>query len=108
MFPYLKEGDIVFFKKYKKNKSILKNGQIIIFNHPFKNKNLIGISLKQVLGNSAKVTKVTNDAKYIDSVKFLGFKSKMDYDVLKTYFDINVKMACIKRHVVKFPFSRAT
>jgi len=41
MFPYLKEGDIVFFKKYKKNKSILKNRQIIIFNHPIKNKNLI-------------------------------------------------------------------
>jgi len=40
MFPYLKEGDIVFFKKYKKNKSILKNRQIVIFNHPVKNKNL--------------------------------------------------------------------
>jgi len=38
MFPYLKEGDIVFFKKYKKNKSILKNRQIVIFNHPIKNK----------------------------------------------------------------------
>ena len=41
MLPYLKEGDIVFFKKYKKNKSILKNRQIVIFNHPSKNKNLI-------------------------------------------------------------------
>ena len=41
MLPYLKEGDIVFFKKYKKNKSILKNRQIVIFNHPIKNKNLI-------------------------------------------------------------------
>ena len=70
----------------------------------FKNKNLIGISLKQVLGNSAKVTKVTNDAKYIDSVKFLGFKSKMDYDVLKTYFDINVKMACIKNNTLDYLF----
>ena len=41
MFPYLKEGDIVFFKKYKKNKSILKNRQIVIFNHPTINKKLI-------------------------------------------------------------------
>ena len=41
MLPYLKEGDIVFFKKYKNNKSILKNRQIVIFNHPIKNKNLI-------------------------------------------------------------------
>ena len=41
MLPYLKEGDIVFFKNYKKNKSILKNRQIVIFNHPLKNKKLI-------------------------------------------------------------------
>ena len=41
MLPYLKEGDIVFFKKYEKNKSKLKNRQIVIFYHPFKNKNLI-------------------------------------------------------------------
>ena len=38
----------------------------------FKKKNLIGISLKQSLGNSANVDKITKDAKYIDSVKFLG------------------------------------
>ena len=41
MFPCLKKGDIVFFKKYKKNKSILKNRQIVIFKHPLKNKKLI-------------------------------------------------------------------
>ena len=41
MFPYLKDGDLVFFKNYKKGKSDPKPGQIIIFNHPFKNKNLI-------------------------------------------------------------------
>ena len=41
MFPCLKKGDIVFFKKYKNNKSILKNQQIVIFKHPLKNKNLI-------------------------------------------------------------------
>ena len=41
MLPTLKAGDIVFFKKYKKNKSILKNQQIVIFNHPIKNINLI-------------------------------------------------------------------
>jgi len=41
MSPSINEGDIVFFKKYKKNKSKLKNRQIIIFNHPIKNKRLI-------------------------------------------------------------------
>jgi hypothetical protein len=70
----------------------------------FKNKSLIGISLKQVLGNSANVDKITKDAKYIDSVKFLGFKNKMEFDVLKTYFDINVKMACIKNDTLDYLF----
>lgn len=70
----------------------------------FKNKSLIGISLKQVLGTSAKVDKITKDAKYIDSVKFLGFKKKMDYDVLKTYFDIDVKMSCIKNDALDYLF----
>ena len=41
MSPSINEGDIVFFKKYKKNKSKLKDRQIIIFNHPIKNKRLI-------------------------------------------------------------------
>ena len=70
----------------------------------FKNKSLIGISLKQVIGNSANVDKITKDAKYIDSVKFLGFKNKMEFDVLKTYFDINVKMACIKNNTLDYLF----
>ena len=70
----------------------------------FKNKFLIGISLKQVLGTSAKVDKITKDAKYIDSVKFLGFSKKMDYDVTLTYFDINVKMSCIKNDTLDYLF----
>ena len=37
MLPSLKEGDIVFFKKYKEGKSEPKPGQIVIFNHPLKN-----------------------------------------------------------------------
>ena len=70
----------------------------------FKNKSLIGISLKQVLGNSANVDKITKDAKYINSVRFLGFKSKMEFDVLQTYFDINVRMACIKNNTLDYLF----
>ena len=69
----------------------------------FKNKSLIGISLKQVLG-TANVDKITKDAKYIDSVKFLGFKNKMEFDVLQTYFDINVKMACVKNNTLDYLF----
>jgi len=69
----------------------------------FKNKSLVGISLKQVLG-TANVDKITKDAKYIDSVKFLGFKNKMEFDVLQTYFDINVKMSCIKNNTLDYLF----
>ena len=85
-----------------KNVSIEKINEFI--ETEFKNKSLIGISLKQVLGTSAKVDKITKDAKYIDSVKFLGFKKKMDYDVLKTYFDIDVKMSCIKNDTLDYLF----
>ena len=41
MQPTLKENEVVFFKKYIKNKSVLKVGQIVIFYHPFKNISLI-------------------------------------------------------------------
>ena len=37
MLPFLKEGDIVFFKLYNEGKSKLKTEQIVIFNHPLKN-----------------------------------------------------------------------
>ena len=93
---------LVTERKENKNVSIERVNKFI--ETQFKNKNLIGISLKQVKGNSANVDKITKDAKYIDSVKFLGFKNKMDYDVLNTYFDVNVKMACIKNDTLDYIF----
>ena len=54
MLPSLKESDIVFFKKYKKNKSLLKVGQIVIFYHPIKNIRLIK-RVKNVSKNSIEV-----------------------------------------------------
>ena len=41
MEPSLKNGDLVFFKRYFANKSIIKSGEIIIFNHPLENIKLI-------------------------------------------------------------------
>ena len=41
MQPSLKDNEIVFYKKYIKNKSPLKAGQIVIFYHPIKNIRLI-------------------------------------------------------------------
>ena len=54
MLPSLKESDIVFFKKYIKNKSLLKVGQIVIFYHPLKNIRLIK-RVKNISQNSIEV-----------------------------------------------------
>ena len=54
MLPTLKDNELVFFKKYIKNKSLLKVGQIIIFYHPVKNIRLIK-RVKNVTKNSIEV-----------------------------------------------------
>ena len=54
MLPTLKESDIIFFKKYTKNKSLLNVGQIVIFHHPLKNIRLIK-RIKNVSKNSIEV-----------------------------------------------------
>ena len=54
MLPSLKESDIVFFKKYIKNKSLLKVGQIVIIYHPLKNIRLIK-RVKSIIKNSIEV-----------------------------------------------------
>ena len=54
MLPTLKEGDMVFFKKYIKNKSLLKVGQIVIIYHPLKNIRLIK-RIKNIIKNSIEV-----------------------------------------------------
>ena len=54
MLPTLKEGDMVFFKKYIKNKSLLKVGQKVIIYHPLKNIRLIK-RVKNIIQNSIEV-----------------------------------------------------
>ena len=54
MLPSLKESDIVFFKKYIRNKSLLKVGQIVIIYHPIKNIRLIK-RVKNIIKNSIEV-----------------------------------------------------
>jgi len=98
-----KEIDKLYTERIKNNNVSIERINKFIETQ-FKNKSLIGISLKQVLGNSANVDKITKDAKYIDSVKFLKFGSKMEFDVLQTYFDINVKMSCIKNNSLNYLF----
>ena len=78
MLPYLKEGDIVFFKKYKKNKSILKNRQIVIFNHPIKNKNIIkrinsvNQNNVEVIGDNIEFSEDSNKFGFINNEKIIA------------------------------------
>jgi len=92
MLPYLKEGDIVFFKKYKKNKSKLKNRQIVILNHPLKNKNLIKriSSVNQnnieVVGDNIEFSEDSNEFGLINNEKIIGIvTSKLIIPKLKNF-----------------------
>ena len=78
MLPTLKEGDMVFFKKYIKNKSLLKVGQIVIIYHPLKNirlikrvKNIIKNSI-EVLGDNMEYSDDSNKFGLINNEKVIG------------------------------------
>ena len=78
MLPTLKEGDMVFFKKYIKNKSLLKVGQIVIIYHPLKNirlikrvKNIIKSSI-EVLGDNIEYSDDSNKFGLINNEKVIG------------------------------------
>ena len=92
MLPSLEEGDIVFFKKYKKNKSKLNAGQIIIFNHPIKNKNLIkrvylvNQNNIEVLGDNIRFSEDSNKFGLINNEKIIGIvTSKLIIPKLKNF-----------------------
>ena len=78
MLPTLKENEIVIFKKYIKNKSLLKVGQIIIFYHPIKNIRLIKrISLVNknsigVLGDNIEYSDDSSQFGLISNEKVIG------------------------------------
>ena len=92
MSPCLKLGDIVFFKKYKKNTSRLKSGQIVIFNHPLVNKKLIKRinSVNQnnieVLGDNIEFSEDSNKFGLINNEKIIGIvTSKLIIPKLKHF-----------------------
>ena len=72
MLPTLKEGDMVFFKKYIKNKSLLKVGQIVIIYHPLKNIRLIK-RVKSIIKNSIEV--LGDNIEYSDDSNKFGLIS---------------------------------
>ncbi len=78
MLPTLKEGDMVFFKKYNKKKSLLKVGQIVIIYHPLKNirlikrvKNIVKNSI-EVLGDNIEYSDDSNKFGLINNEKVIG------------------------------------
>ena len=74
MYPFLKDGDIVFYKIYSKNKSPLKIGEVVIFKHPLLNIN----SIKRITKLSKFGVEVCGDNKAYskDSRNFFGFIQK--------------------------------
>ena len=92
MFPYLKEGDIVFFKNYKGDKSELKTGKIVIFNHPLENKSLIKRinSVNQnnieVLGDNMEFSEDSNKFGLVNNERIVGIvTSKLVIPKLKNF-----------------------
>ena len=78
MLPSLKEGDLVFFKIYKKGNYVLKSGQIVIFNHPLKNIicikriNLVNQNNIGVLGDNIEFSEDSNKFGLLNNEKIIG------------------------------------
>ena len=92
MLPSLKEGDIVFFKNFKGNKSELKPGKIVIFYHPLKNKslikriNLVNQNNIEVLGDNIEFSEDSNKFGLINNEKVMGIvTSKLIIPKLKIF-----------------------
>ncbi len=92
MFPSLIEGDLVFFKVYKINKSKLKIRQIVIFDHPLNNKRLIKRinSVNQnnieVLGDNIEFSEDSNKFGLINNERIIGIvTSKLIIPKLKNF-----------------------
>ena len=78
MLPSLKEGDIIFFKKYKEGKSAIKSGQIVIFNHPLKNIicikriNLVNQNNIEVIGDNTEFSEDSNKFGSLNNKNIIG------------------------------------
>ena len=78
MLPYLKEGDVVFFKIYNERYSALKPGQIVIFNHPLKNIicikriSLVNQNNIRVLGDNTEFSEDSNKFGLLKNEKIIG------------------------------------
>ena len=92
MLPSLKEGDIVFFKNYKGDKSELKTGKVVIFMHPLKNKslikriNLVNQNNIEVLGDNIEFSEDSNKFGLVKNERIIGIvTSKLIIPILKNF-----------------------
>ena len=92
MLPSLKEGDIVFFKKYEEGKSKPKPGQIVIFNHPLKNiiciKRISVVNQNdiEVLGDNIEFSEDSNKFGLLNNENIIGIlTSKLIIPKLKDF-----------------------
>ena len=94
MEPFLKNGDIVFYKNYFVNKSSLKVGDIVIFRHPILNIN----SIKRVTQISNFGVEVCGDNQEFskDSSNFFGFIQKERIIGIVTFRITNYRFFNIK------------
>jgi len=90
--PSLKEGDIVFFKIYKEENSVLKPGQIVIFNHPLKNIfcikriSVVNQNNIEVLGDNIQFSEDSNKFGLLNNEKIIGIvTSKLIIPKLKDF-----------------------
>ena len=78
MLPILKDGDIVFFKKYKQGESLLEIGQIVIFSHPLTKKrlikriNFVNTNSIGVLGDNIEFSEDSNNFGLVNKEKIIG------------------------------------
>ena len=94
MFPSLKEGDIVFFKNYKGDKSELKTGKVVIFNHPLKSKslikriNLVNQNNIEVFGDNIEFSEDSNKFGLVKNERIIGIvTSKLIIPKLNNFFN---------------------
>lgn len=78
MSPNLNDGDIVFFKKYKKDKFSPKIGQIIIFKNPINNQKQIKRiknikkTYVEVVGDNLELSKDSRSFGFVQKEKIIG------------------------------------
>ena len=78
MLPTLKDGDIVFFKKYKQGESSPKIGQLVIFNHPLTKKrlikriNIVNTNSIGVIGDNVELSEDSNKFGLVNNKKIIG------------------------------------